>query len=219
MTKTTQTGLTAVIVANGEIHPSDAARLHEADLIIAADGGAVHCDGFGVVPDLIVGDLDSADPELVKQLAAAGAHIQRHPARKDQTDLELAVAEAVGRGAVTVTIIGGLGGRWDMTLATALGLSSTMLTGITTRLVAGSTEITLLRGGNHLSIHGHPGDTLSLLPLGGDASGVTLKGMEYPLNDAILQTGTALGVSNVITGGKAEISLKRGMLLCIHARQ
>ncbi|MBI9085191.1 MAG: thiamine diphosphokinase [Desulfobacterales bacterium] len=212
-------GIRAVIVANGEIHPSDAAWIDNADMVIAADGGTRHCDRFDIVPDLIVGDLDSTDPVLQKKMAAAGAVIRRHPARKDQTDLELAVAEAINRGAATITIIGGLGGRWDMTMATVLGLAAPGLAGVSLRLVAGLTEIILLRGGNRLSIQGQPGDTLSILPLGAEATGVTLKGLDYPLIDATLPAGTALGVSNVLTGDNAEVAIKKGTLLCIHTRR
>jgi thiamine pyrophosphokinase len=214
-------GLKAVIIANGEINDPgrDSNHPKDADLVIAADGGTNHCERFGIVPHLVVGDLDSADPSLVDKMAAAGAKIIRHPARKDQTDLELAVAEAVNRGAGTIVILGGLGGRWDMTLASVLGLAAPELTGITIRLIEGPTEIALLCGNNRISFQGRPGDTLSLLPLGTDTEGVTLKGLEYPLVDTTIQSGSALGVSNVFIESRADIALQNGRLLCIHTRR
>ena len=212
-------GIRAVIVANGDVHPTDATWFNNADVIIAADGGTRHCDRFGIVPDLIVGDLDSTDPLLLKKMTAAGADVVRHPARKDQTDLELAVAEAINRGAESVAILGGLGGRWDMSLATVLGLAAPGLAGISIRLVTGSTEISLLGGGNRLTIYGQPGDPLSLLPVGTEPPGVTLQGLDYPLTKATLSAATARGVSNVLTGDNAEVTITTGSLLCIHIRR
>ena len=218
MSKEEKTGLTVIIVANGVINDPerDSAHLEGADLIIAADGGTAHCERFGIVPHLVVGDLDSTDPALVDKMAARGAEIVRHPARKDQTDLELAVAEAVNRGAGTILILGGLGGRWDMTLASVLGLAAPALPGIPIRLVEGATDIALLRGDGRMSIEGIPGDTLSLLPLGTDARGVTLRGLEYPLSGATIPPGATLGVSNVFTGHRADVTVQSGILLCIH---
>ena len=216
MGKETPDKLKVVIVANGHVEPNDAERVLDADLVIAADGGAAHCDCFGRLPDLVVGDLDSIDPALAEKISQAGAAIIRHPRRKDQTDLELALGEAAARGAGDIVILGGLGGRWDMTLATVLGLAAPNLAGIRTRLVDGNTEMVRLTGPERHTVHGRPGDTLSLLPLGGDAVGVTLKGLEYPLLNATVRTATALGVSNVLTDDCAEIVLEKGLLLCVH---
>ena len=68
-------------------------------LIIAADGGAVHCLALGITPDVVVGDFDSLSPDQLNRLKASGTDIIRHPVRKDDTDLELALKTAVDRGA------------------------------------------------------------------------------------------------------------------------
>lgn len=218
MSEEIKTGPKIVIVANGEIRDPerDSAHLDGADLVIAADGGALHCRRLGVVPDLLVGDFDSMDSALLAEMAADGIPIQRHPARKDQTDLELALAEALDRGARDIVILGGLGGRWDMTLSTVFGLAAPHLSGIRVRLVDAATEIELLRGKTRHIVHGRPGDTLSLLPLGADATGVTLRGLEYPLTDATIPGAAALGVSNVFTGSRADVTIQAGLLLCVH---
>jgi thiamine pyrophosphokinase len=82
----------AIVVAGGSCDPSDADLLTDADLVVAADGGASWLVTLLRMPDLLVGDLDSAPPALVEELEAAGVPIERHPVDKDASDLELALA-------------------------------------------------------------------------------------------------------------------------------
>src|SRR5688500_8819021 len=99
-----------VVVAAGDLDPTDATVLDEADLIIAADGGATTLDRIGRRPHRLVGDLDSTDPGLVERLAAGGTHVERHPADKEASDSELAIASAWAAGADEVVLLGASGG-------------------------------------------------------------------------------------------------------------
>ena len=208
----------AVILANGELHDAAAARklAAGADWLIAADGGAQHCRALGLIPHLIVGDLDSLVPELRVEFERAGTRIEAHPAHKDETDLELAICAALREGAQEAVLLAALGARWDQSLANILLLAHPRFAALRLRLVDGSDTFWIIR--DRAAVHGAAGDRLSLLPLGGEVDGVTLTGLEYPLTEGVLRFGHTTGVSNVFAAAEATISIGRGVLLAIHTR-
>lgn len=210
-----------IIFANGELSDPQAARaaVQPTDTIIAADGGAEHCRALGVLPHILIGDFDSLSPPDLATLEAAGTRIIRHPARKDQTDLELALDYALAEGADDVIILGALGGRWDQTLANVLLLALPALASARIRLLDGNQEIGLLRGPGKLTLAGNAGDTVSLIPIGGDARGITTSGLEYPLHGETLNFGSTRGISNVMMERQATVALAEGLLVCILIRQ
>jgi len=208
----------AVVVAGGDAEPGDARELSDADLVIAADGGAAWLDSLGRGPDLLLGDLDSADPGLVERLEAAGTPVERHPAAKDATDAELALDRAVAAGADRVVVIGGLAGeRLDHELANLMLLADPRWHGRVAdlRMVRGGTLIRALHGGDRVTLDGPEGTLVTLLPVGGDAAGVTTAGLAYPLAGEPLRFGRSRGLSNVVAQAPASVSLEDGVLLVI----
>ncbi len=210
----------ALIFANGRLDCLDTVRdiLRPDDLIIAADGGARHCQELGLAPDLLIGDFDSLSPEDLERFREQNVQIIPHPARKDQTDLELALRQALKSGANQMIVFGALGRRRDMSIANILLMAAPEFSGVDIRIQEKDQEIRVLRAGGTLRIQGEKGDTLSLLPLTGDAAGVSLEGLEYPLKDETLPFGATRGVSNVMARNVAAISLKQGVLLCLLLR-
>ncbi len=208
----------AVVIANGRLSyaAADRTRILPDDWILAADGGLHNCHRLGLVPAVVIGDFDSVDAADLAPLQATGVTIVRHPERKDKTDLELALEYAVRHGAGEILVLGALGDRWDQTLANALLLASPALAAARTWLADGSQQVALARPGETLQIHGVPGDTLSLLPAGGDAHGVTTDGLEYPLHDETLRFAATRGVSNKLTDTTATVHLTAGLLLVVH---
>ena len=208
----------AVVVAGGEAAPEDAALLNDTDLVVAADGGAAFLDTLGRLPDLLVGDLDSADGALVERLAAAGVSVERHPAAKDATDAELAIDRAVAAGARRVTVIGAFAGeRLDHELANLLLLAdpawASRLEDL--RMVRGGTLARAVHGPGQMALEAREGDTVSLLPAGGDARGVRTDGLQYPLDGETLGLGRSRGLSNVVVRYSASVALEAGVLLVI----
>ena len=200
----------AVIFANGiyqEGYP-----IKPGDLVIAADGGGRHCLERGVKVDVVIGDLDSLSELELASLKAAGAKVITYPKRKDYTDLELAIQYALEQEASLITILAGLGGRWDQTLANILLAAVQYPTPL--HIYAGNQRLQFIHGGSTATIFGRKGDTVSLIPLRGDAQGVTTQGLEYPLKNEILYFGEARGVSNVMMGKKATIHVEKGLLAC-----
>jgi thiamine pyrophosphokinase len=202
--------LRAVIFANGRLSPPIPIQL--GDLLIAADGGARRCLEQGLIPASVIGDLDSLEPADLEILKACGAQIIAYPSRKDFTDLELALQFACDRQAEEILVLGALGERWDQTIANLL--LPVLYCSVHIRLLDGPQEILFLRGGEQLEIRGNPGDAVSLIPLGGDAHGISTQDLEYPLNHETLFFGSTRGVSNVLLAGRATISLEEGLLLC-----
>jgi thiamine pyrophosphokinase len=209
--------LRAVIVANGRLnHPElDRARLRPDDWILAADGGLHNALRLGLTPSVVIGDLDSIDPEALPALTASGVTLVRHPQRKDETDLELALQYAVLQGAGEIIVLGALGDRWDQTLANALLLASPRWAATRTWLADGGQLLTVLHGGQSITLEAPAGTTLSLLPLAGDALGVRTRGLEYPLSGEALHFAATRGISNTLLAPAATVGLERGLLLII----
>jgi len=203
-----------IIIANGLLPETEIPIPLDA-LVIAADGGARHCLRLGITPQVVIGDFDSLTPAEIDTLKARGAQLLRHSADKDETDLELALDYAIRRGAREITCYGLLGGRWDMSFANLLLLAAPRFDGVRFRICAGKTAIHILRGGEHLTLHSKPGDTVSLLPLS-DLHGLTYRGLKWPLENAHLPFGAPRGVSNMLLGERGEISLATGRAAIFH---
>ena len=184
--------------------------------LICADGGARAALALGVTPEVVVGDLDSLDETMQAQLKAMECRLVVYPAAKDWTDLELALKLAVQEGAAEIVILGALGGRLDQELANILLLLLPELRHIPTRIVDERQELFVVR--DQAEIVGQPGDVVSLIPLSGDVEGIVTEGLLYPLRDEPLLSGPARGVSNVLTGPVARVTLRSGALLIVHSR-
>ncbi len=212
-----------VIFANGTMDAPQA----EADcwvqpnaIIVGADGGTLYALDAGLIPDHVIGDLDSLPSDLRQDLADKGSRFHEHPPAKDETDLELALLWAAEQVSVSeIVVLGALGGRPDQALANLLLLALPTLEGHDVRMVGGAWEIRLIHGGETLPVRGQPGETVSLLPLGGDARGVTTSGLRYPLEDETLHFGPARGVSNVLESEDATVNVDEGWLWCFHRRE
>jgi thiamine pyrophosphokinase len=192
-------------------------------VVVAADGGARHAANLGFSVDRWVGDGDSIAPELLDALREAGVAIDQVAVEKDESDAELALLAALGRGVDAVAIVGGLGGpRVDHALANVGLLGHPALAGRQACLYdERAARISLLvapdANGRRASWQqaGRIGDLVSLVPVGESAAGVTTDGLRYPLVDAPLVVGRTRGVSNVRTTATARVTLESGRLLVI----
>lgn len=205
----------AVIVAHGDAAPSDRAIAAAADLLIAADGGALRCSRWSLVPRLIVGDLDSLGAKAAEQLARSGIEVRAYPPAKDESDTELAVRCALDAGADEIVLLAALGGaRLDHELANILLLSEPRLKATPVRVVRGDTVVRAVHGPGTIALEGSTGDTVTLLPLG-DVDDVVTEGLSYPLAGETLRAGAARGLSNVIARSPASVAIGHGVLLVV----
>jgi thiamine pyrophosphokinase len=205
----------AVIFANGTFTDPRQARdlLRADDLIIAVDGGTRYAWQVGVDPELVIGDLDSLTGEEQERLRSSGAEVSSFSPHKDRTDLELALLRASSEGADEILILAALGGRLDQSIANLLLLTLPELADCDVRIVQGAQVAFVIR--DEALIEGRRGDTVSLIPLGGDALGVTAQGLAWPLDDDVLRFGPARGISNVLTREQASVRVRQGLLLCV----
>lgn len=182
-----------------------------ASLVIAADSGLEHAEPLGLVPDLLVGDLDSV-AEAVRA-SYPGLPTLRFPSDKDALDVELALDEASARGATRIALIGGLRGRLDQALANLGVVQARHALGQQLSIDDGERAVLPLRPGEERRLPLAPGTPFSLLPLDAVAE-VTLSGARYPLARQRLERATGQGVSNVALG-EVVLSVHRGALLVI----
>ncbi len=204
------------MVAHGDVAATDRDLAVGAETVVAADGGALALERWGIVPHLVVGDLDSLGRERAEALGRRGAKVVPYPVAKDESDLELALRYAVETGADDIVLLGIFGGaRIDHGLANALLLADPAYRGLGVRAVQGETQVRALHGGDGVDLRGPVGTTVTLLPLRGDAKGVRTVGLRYPLAGDTLHFGRSRGLSNVVTALPASVSLEHGVLLVI----
>ena len=206
----------AVVFVNGDIanYAALARWLRKDDYLIAADGGARHMEILGLSPAVIVGDLDSIDPALLLRMREEGADVEQHPAAKDATDLELAIARAVRDGATEILLLGAVGGRLDQTIANLLILAQKNWA-VPLTIAEGDQLARVLRGRQSVSLSGPTGGYVSAVALSEEVTGVTYRGLEYPLENATLRLGSTRGVSNTMVSSPAQVSIESGILLVI----
>jgi thiamine pyrophosphokinase len=217
-TASTTGGATAVIVlpglgASGPVDAEVADAIGAGATVIAVDGGVDHALALGLPVHRAVGDFDSVTGAGLARVEAAGASIERHPAAKDLTDLELALDAATTIGARRIVVVGGRGGRLDHALANLLALAAPALAAADVVAFLDGSRVTVVR--TSALFHGRPGSLLSLLPAGGPAVGVRTERLEYPLHDEDLPPGSARGLSNVLLAPTARVSLRGGVLLAV----
>ena len=206
----------ALIIAGG--HPIRRAvieRLKPAAFIVAADSGLDRAYELGLHPDVVVGDMDSVSEASLARAEAEGIAIERYPADKDATDLELAIDTVFRRGLLYATIVGGTGGRFAHTLANALLL--TRAGKVRLDWLTSHARITALRNDETENFLAADGPLLSILAVGGPAH-CTSSGLRWPLNEAPLTPGSTRGISNEIVSATASLTVNDGCVVVVHER-
>ena len=207
----------ALVVLNGDPLGSDtwlAGLARQADVVIAADGGATRLGKAGRRPDLVVGDLDSLPADTKHDLERAGVAFEVHPDEKEQTDAELAFDAAVRRGADEIVVVGAFAGtRLDHMVGNLLLLAHEDFAAIDVALVTEGATFRALLGPGILELDGAPGDWVSLEPLSEVARGVSTDGLRYQLRHDELVRGSTRGVSNELTDRRGSVEVADGLLL------
>jgi thiamine pyrophosphokinase len=223
-----------IIFANGELPDRVKARalIHEHDYLICADGGTRHALALDLVPDLVIGDMDSAEKEQLKNLKENNVPLELFPHDKNETDLELAIQRAIEMNPEQILILAALGGRLDQTLGNIALLADPRLSTLRrgshrpdalsggqafgVQLDDGVEEVLLCRA--QVQVHGRSGDLVSLIPWQGPVSEVETKNLKWALHKETLYPDKTRGISNEMTGDTASISVGSGSLLVVHRR-
>ena len=186
--------------------------LDDSDAVICADGGYHHALACGLQPDWVVGDFDSESAEVLLP------NTIRVKPEKDDTDMELAVAQGISLRYRTFVLYGALGGRLDHTVANLQLLASLTERGIQATLLDAQNEVTMLQNGTRtLTPNEYP--YVSIFSHSSQSEGVTLTGFRYPLTEKTLSDTTGgRTVSNALAAPTASITVRRGMLLILRTK-
>jgi thiamine pyrophosphokinase len=208
----------ACIVSHGEIRDYEYIRsiVESCDLIVCADGGAEHVIKCGLLPDVVIGDLDSIEKNILEKLINSKCRVIQHPRDKDYTDTQLAINYAIEAGAIDIILLGCTGDRLDHSLANIFILFKLIEFDINVRIINEKNTVYIIK--DEIKLKGSIGDLISLLPIGGDVGGIYTKGLKYKLEGKNIAMGDPLGISNVFISEDIEINIKSGYLLVIKAK-
>ncbi len=205
---------TALVLAGGDTPTTQVqSALPPAAMCIAADSGLDHARALGIVPDLAVGDFDSASAEGLAWARENEVDLETHPPEKDSTDLELALDRAVGLRADRVVVAAIGGGRFDHLLANIALLAQPRYADVEIEALVGTSRVSIVH--DHRTLTGRLGETISLVPTHGPAEGVRTTGLRYPLRGEPLPPGTSRGVSNEFAATTASVTLTAGTLVVV----
>ncbi|MDI3310971.1 MAG: thiamine diphosphokinase [Thermoanaerobacterium sp.] len=206
------------IISNGEFKDSDYFRkiIGKCDAVICADGGANIAYKLGIVPNYIVGDLDSADAQIIDYYLQKGVSIEKYPTMKDETDSQLATIKAIEIGANEIVYLATIGSRFDHSLANLSLLLYLVKRKIKGKILSEKNEIYLID--DFIELEGKIGDVVSLIPYSIDVSGIYTEGLFYPLSGQDMSLEMPYGISNVFTKNKIKIKINGGYLLVIKSK-
>ncbi len=207
-----------IVLANGEDGDLNFYKnvFEDCDIILCADGGANYAYQLGVIPNCIVGDMDSIDENVKEFYQSHQVPFKKYPRRKDFTDMQLALSIAEEMGAQEILLLGTQGKRFDHSLSNLYCGMEYVKRGI--KIIHYGPECTIHLVCGVMSLQGKVGDLVSVLPLGGGAAGVYLKDFEYPLENVVLECDNPYAVSNVLAEDIAQVQLGKGVLAVFHYR-
>lgn len=186
--------------------------------MIGADGGARVARALGLNPHLIIGDMDSLGEDK-EQFRKDGCDWVLHRAEKDETDTHLALGWAFSRGYRDLTIVFQRTGRLDHVMSAIFVGAGFVEAGASVRYVDASFEAMVIKGPAEMCVRSDTRLIVSLLPLTPSVSGITLKGMKYPLRDEPLALGESRGTSNETVAPEARVAVREGLLLVLATDQ
>jgi thiamine pyrophosphokinase len=214
MTFEAPTGSTAIVLLGGDTVDIPTLGTIPADsLVVAADSGVELARLLGLDVDVVVGDMDSISPTALSALRALGTEVVRHPADKNESDAELALRFVRDRGIQRVIIVGGGGGRLDHQLALFAVMFIDELRDARVEARLARSRAYAVRDGAEITIACAMGDNVGLLPFGGDAHGVTTKGLQWALSNDSLRVAASRGISNRAVSTDVRVSVGSGRLI------
>ncbi|REK22010.1 MAG: thiamine diphosphokinase [Actinobacteria bacterium] len=206
---------TILIFAGGDPIPLHLIEeLPDSDMVIAADSGYSVAESLGLKVNTLVGDMDSVTDQVSLDALPSSVSVVRHPEDKDATDLDLALELAAREQPHRVVLVGAEGGRFDHEVGAATTICDDRWAAIPEiDWVRSDSLVHVVR--NTRRIQGDPGGLISIIPMGGEAEGVSTSGLKWELNEDTLSPGSSWGVSNRFARTEAVIRVQRGVVLAI----
>lgn len=202
----------AIIFTGGDLPPERVlSRLPHGGFVIAADSGWNNAIAAHRIPNLLVGDMDSITHEQLNDARSRGVEIITHSPHKDFTDAEIALDLARGRGHDHITIVSGGGNRFDHLMALVHSMVA-HARHCDLEAYVGPTHISFIHSGTTRTFEAAVGDTISLIPLGGDVTGVSTTGLKWELTNNCLESFASRGVSNQALSSLINVAIETGHL-------
>ena len=186
--------------------------------IIAADAGLEAAKALGLVPDVIVGDFDTVEPEVLEEFKKVEYIVwEVHRPEKDETDTELALNRAMASGCGEIAVLGATGGRLDHMMGNVHLLYPCLQKGIEAYILDSQNRIYLIDKERTFKRREIWGKYISFLPLTEEVRGITLTGFKYPLHEKDIEIGTSLCISNELQGEEGAITFTDGVLIVVES--
>ena len=210
----------AIIIANGKIKNFEILRknLTPTDIIVCCDGGVKYAFEEGLIPHYIIGDLDSASPQIVQFFESKGSIFKKFPVKKDETDFELALDFLINLGISEILAFGSTGSRLDHTLTNINLLLKAYNSNVKVSILDENNCIQLIGPNKEFEVIGEKGELISLIPLGLEVFIEYALGFEYELKNEKLFIASSRCISNTIKSTKCKIKLKKGYLFLIKSK-
>ncbi len=205
--------MSVLIIGNGNDVEKNRLEKFDINFVICADGGLEKAEKLGVVPDMILGDFDSVDAAVLEKYRQMKIETVTFPSEKDYTDMELSIENAVKKGFKHVIMAGVTGTRLDHTLANIQLLERYHNRGVDIEIIDNNNHIKIITGSADVKIKYEKYCFVSLVPVTERIEGLTLQGFKYPLDNVIVERGTAFLVSNEIIQDEGRIILNKGTAL------
>ncbi|MDF2677028.1 MAG: thiN [Bacillota bacterium] len=205
--------MSAVIIASGsdiEKHVFEEENIN-VEYVICADGGLEKAEKLNLIPNIVVGDLDSVSPDILKHYLNKNVELIKYPVEKDFTDMEIAIEYAISKNYKDIILVGATGTRLDHTMGNILLLEKYFLNGIKIKILDNNNIIQIM--GNILQLKHKKNYYVSIIPVTETIEGVSLKGFKYPLHNVTIKRGSTLCISNEIMDDLGIITIEKGNAL------
>lgn len=188
------------------------------DYVIAVDKGLEFCYRAGIRPDEMLGDFDSASPEIRKYFEEQEIPVQLYKPEKDQTDMENAMRLALKRGSSEILVLGATGTRMDHVLGSIYDLKIALEANVPCALLDAHNRIRMINNSLTIRKAEQYGKYVSLLPFAGRVEKLSLEGFYYPLHEYQMQAADGIGISNEIVDEEAKICMESGTLIVVESK-
>lgn len=205
--------MSALIIGSGsniDIEKFESENLN-IEYVICADGGLEKAESLNLIPNIIIGDLDSVNKTVLKKYLDMNIQLIKYPAEKNYTDMELAIEYAVEKQFNDIVLIGASGSRLDHTMANIMLIERYYKIGINIKIIDNNNFIQIVT--SNMAINNKKDYYVSIVPITDIIVGITLEGFKYPLNDVNVKRGSTLCISNQITSDIGNIILQSGTAL------
>ncbi|MDP4091299.1 MAG: thiamine diphosphokinase [Bacillota bacterium] len=207
------------LIMSGGTKPSRELALEETEkssIIIGVDKGIEYLYEYNIKPDILLGDFDSINAELLETVVSSYNEVLKFPPEKDFTDTQAAINKCLELDAEEIVMLACTGCRLDHTMANIGLLYQCLKTGKTAYLI--DDKNTMFMVDKNIELEGRSGGYFSLMAFGGDVEGLTIEGAKYPLRDYKLVPWDNITTSNEFCGCKVNIKFNSGNLLVFYSR-